>query len=386
MGLCVAKETVLESVDGRSEEQEATVSSSSSEEEEEEEDEVEVETVRVTTTAASSGGGDGGERLSETRWRLGRTLTRGEFGVVKVGFKGPEAFAVKIVNKSQVAASDGGKGTQWERQILLHLGGHPFILRLNESFQTKASCCLVFELFETDLRSRAGAASAAEAVFYASCVIDAIEHMHVRMILYRNLRPENTAVDGDGYLRILDMGSATVLRNGRKRTLVGSPEYLSPELIAGDGYLFDADLWAFGIFLYEVLVGRPPFAGESSRDVYERINQGDVDFPLQPPVDFTLQAFVKALLCRQLEHRLGFFRGASEIKASAVLAPVDWDALRKKKIAPPHVPTPPPSRATSLEDDDAAPDDDPPPLPFDPGPSASDPFSHFGPWVDLPHF
>lgn len=69
-------------------------------------------------------------------------------------------------------------------------------------------------------------------------------------------------VDQDGYLKLIDMGTAKLLAHSTQRTftLIGTPHYMAPEIIQGKGYSFPADLWSLGVILYEFMFLRLPFA------------------------------------------------------------------------------------------------------------------------------
>ena len=82
-------------------------------------------------------------------------------------------------------------------------------------------------------------------------MIDALEHMHAHSIVFRDLKPENVLLDSDGYCRVVDFGFAKVVEAQKQTyTILGTPEYLSPECVLGQGYRDDVDLWAYGVLTY----------------------------------------------------------------------------------------------------------------------------------------
>jgi len=98
-----------------------------------------------------------------------------------------------------------------------------------------------------------------QARFYAAQVVMAVEHLHVRGIAHRDIKPDNIALMKDGYIKLIDFGFAKYLgadRNVRTFTGLGTPEYLSPECIQGVGHGIPLDLWLIGILLYEMLCGK----------------------------------------------------------------------------------------------------------------------------------
>ena len=95
------------------------------------------------------------------------------------------------------------------------------------------------------------------ALFYATEILLAIQYLHKRDIVYRDLKPENLLIDKYGHIKITDFGFAKRIENNRTFTLCGTPEYLAPEIIKGSkvGYGKSVDWWAIGILIFEMLSG-----------------------------------------------------------------------------------------------------------------------------------
>ena len=101
--------------------------------------------------------------------------------------------------------------------------------------------------------------------FYIGCIINAIEALHSKNIIYRDIKPENAVADREGYLYLVDLGTAKRLtedKGFKTFTIIGTPHYMAPEIIQGQGYSFPVDLWSIGVFLYEVVCGYFPFGDE----------------------------------------------------------------------------------------------------------------------------
>ena len=92
------------------------------------------------------------------------------------------------------------------------------------------------------------------ALFYIAEITLALEYLHMRSIAYRDLKPENLLIASDGHMKITDFGFAKKIQD-RSFTLCGTPEYLAPEIILGQGHNHGVDWWALGILLYEMLSG-----------------------------------------------------------------------------------------------------------------------------------
>lgn len=119
--------------------------------------------------------------------------------------------------------------------------------------------------------------------FYASNILLALEHLHAKNILYRDLKPENVLVGADGYIKLTDFGLSKENISGHKdaKSMCGTAEYLSPEILKKEGHGKASDWWSFGAIIYEMLVGLPPFYSKDRTKLYNNIKNEDpkVDFP-----------------------------------------------------------------------------------------------------------
>lgn len=116
----------------------------------------------------------------------------------------------------------------------------------------------------------AGKFSEQRAKFYCAEILLALDYLHQRDIIYRDLKPENVLLDRDGHIKITDFGlSKEGLEEGQKtNSFVGTPEYLAPEIILNKGHNKSVDYWTLGTLLYEMLVGNPPFYHRDRNKLY----------------------------------------------------------------------------------------------------------------------
>jgi serine/threonine protein kinase len=180
--------------------------------------------------------------------------------------------------------------------------------------------------------------------FYAAEVILALEYMHSWNVLYRDLKPENIMLDIEGHVRLVDLGfaSQTVTRS---YSVVGTTEYLAPEMILGRGINAGGDWWAVGVLIYEMIVGYTPFKAGTKMACYQRIIQEDVSFPLDWPTR-SGKSLIRALLQKQPAVRLGVTKGGvALIKKHEFFAEIDWSVAARRELEPPWMP-----RCTSSED------------------------------------
>ena len=131
-----------------------------------------------------------------------------------------------------------------------------------------------------DVLREMGLLSNEDSMFYIGSLIEILQYLHERDIIYRDLKPENVMIDHEGYLKLIDFGTAKIL-SGRTYTVVGTPHYMAPEIIVGKGYGSQADIWSLGIILFEFLCGGVPFGEEEENPytIYEKILESKLRYP-----------------------------------------------------------------------------------------------------------
>jgi NIMA (never in mitosis gene a)-related kinase len=105
----------------------------------------------------------------------------------------------------------------------------------------------------------------------------AIKHIHDRKILHRDLKSQNVFLTSSNIIKLGDFGVAKCLDYTLQKaeTYIGTPYYLSPEIIRGETYSFKSDIWSIGILLYEMITLKMPFEGESIGDLNRKIEKGN---------------------------------------------------------------------------------------------------------------
>jgi len=272
----------------------------------------------------------------------------GGFAIVKmVQSKSGDRFALKCVQKRPITQLNRQQALVSERSILEEVD-HPFIMRMVKTFRNEAYVYLLFELVTggelLDTLSLLGVLNQYQSQFYAGSIVLALEHLHGKRIAYLDLKSENILVDAQGYIKLVDLGSASKIHGSHLYEVKGTPHFMSPEMILGRGYTTMADFWALGICMYEFLVGELPFG--SGRIDKSEIFKSILKSPLTFPTEFTKKRhaqvsmdIMRALLQPDPNKRLGgSVDGIDTIKKHRFFADLDWEGLIVRSVDPPYVP------------------------------------------------
>ncbi|KAM3131510.1 hypothetical protein pb186bvf_016440 [Paramecium bursaria] len=207
---------------------------------------------------------------------------------------------IKQVDLTQMK-EDERKETIKEARILEALR-HPNIVRFREVYKTKKGrLCIVMDYADGgDLSNkiRQGQSLTETQIldwFTQMCL--AIKHVHDRKIIHRDLKTQNIFLTQDGIIKLGDFGIARVLNHTREKckTMVGTPYYLSPEIIESRDYSFKTDIWSLGVILYELCTLKPPFNAESLHGLALKIVRGQYN-PLPDRYSTSVRQLVQSLL------------------------------------------------------------------------------------------
>lgn len=273
-----------------------------------------------------------------------KTIGMGTFGkvyLVNLTVKNDKNsfYALKIMNKAELLKLRQVNHVNNEQRLLAMCREHPFIVKLMLTFKTSDHFCMLMEyipggeLFTWLKRYKRFSGPVVR--FYAAQLCIALDFLHEKKVVYRDLKPENIMLNRDGYIKLTDLGFAKEL-NILTYTVCGTPEYLAPEQLRGEGYGIEVDFWSFGIVLYEMAVGIPPFYADSALQIYDNIVKESVTVPqfVQPE----LADLIDKLLVKDKTKRLGHKKGFIEIMAHPFFRGLDWGKMYKKEIIPPITP------------------------------------------------
>jgi len=249
-------------------------------------------------------------------------------------------MALKILKKSEIIRLKQVEHVKQERAVL-SLVEHPFVVNLLTTFQDDKRLFMLMEFINggelfSYLRKE-GRLPNDHARFYAGEILLALSYLHAVNIAYRDLKPENVLIDMDGHVKITDFGFAKVVDGDRTFTLCGTPEYLAPEIIQSKGHGKGVDWWAYGVLLFEMLAGFPPFYDDSPFGIYQKVLACKFDMPRH--VDVKARDLIKRLLMIDKVKRLGCGKhGTEDLKKHKWFKGTDWDLVINRSHRPPFVP------------------------------------------------
>jgi len=282
-------------------------------------------------------------KVTKDDFDLMAVIGKGSFGKVMQVKKKDDGkiYAMKVLRKDAIIQRKQVAHTKAEKTILQKIQ-HPFIVKLNYAFQTKDKLYMILDFVNGGELffhlKKEGRFPEGRVRFYAAQIASAMEHLHSLGIIYRDLKPENILLDADGNVVITDFGLSKEIKiseGDATHTFCGTPEYLAPEVLKGQGHSSPVDWWSLGTLIYEMLTGLPPFYSQNINIMYQKILSGELKFPSY--VNGDAQKLLEGLLTRDPEKRLGT-KGADEVKNHPFFKDIDWVKLVKKEIEPPFRP------------------------------------------------
>lgn len=131
---------------------------------------------------------------------------------------------------------------------------------------------------------------------YASQMANALSYIHSLSIIHRDIKPENCLLGIMGELKLCDFGWAVYAPQSRRNTMCGTLDYLPPEMLKEQSHNHSADLWAFGILIFELLCGNPPFEHHDEKTTLKKIEENSYSFPEDIEICLEAKDFINQLL------------------------------------------------------------------------------------------
>ncbi|KAI4329982.1 hypothetical protein MLD38_028300 [Melastoma candidum] len=309
------------------------------------------------------------DRTSIDDFEIMKPISRGAFGRVFLAKKRTtgDLFAIKVLKKADMIRKNAVESILAERDILISVR-NPFVVRFFYSFTCRENLYLVMEYLNGgDLYSllrNMGCLDEDVARVYIAEVVLALEYLHSLRVVHRDLKPDNLLIAHDGHIKLTDFGlskvglinstdlsgpgvsRASILEEDpmlstpenpsdrrKKRSAVGTPDYLAPEILLGTGHGTTADWWSVGVILFELIVGIPPFNAEHPQTIFDNILNRNIPWPRVPQdMSHEAQDLIDRLLTEDPHQRLGA-EGAWEVKEHAFFKDINWDTLARQKAA-----------------------------------------------------
>ncbi|XP_067889747.1 serine/threonine-protein kinase LATS2 isoform X1 [Heterodontus francisci] len=317
-----------------------------------------------------------------------KTLGVGAFGEVCLAQKVDTnaLYAMKTLRKKDVLSRNQVAHVKAERDILAE-ADNEWVVKLYYSFQDKDSLYFVMDYIPggdmMSLLIRMGVFPESLARFYIAELTLAIESVHKMGFIHRDIKPDNILIDLDGHIKLTDFGLCTGFRwthdskyyqkgsharqdsmepsdlwgdlsdckcGDRLKTLeqmaarqhqrclahslVGTPNYIAPEVLLRKGYTQLCDWWSVGVILFEMLVGQPPFLAPTPAETQIKVINWESTLYIPPQVKLSSEATdLITRLCCGASDRVGG-NGADEIKAHPFFTSIDFSEDIRRQPAP----------------------------------------------------
>ncbi|CAK9112850.1 Probable serine/threonine-protein kinase CCRP1 (Cell-cycle related Protein 1), partial [Durusdinium trenchii] len=215
-----------------------------------------------------------------------------------------ETFAAKIVSKASVTKPRAHAKLRSEIAIHKELH-HQKVVKFYEHFEDAEHVYIMLEvcpnrtLNEFMRRRPPKRLMEPEAIFYVYELISALQYLHRRHVIHRDLKLGNLFLDKNMRLKVGDFGLAAQLdfAGEKRRTVCGTPNYIAPEILEGKhGHSFEVDVWSLGVIIYTMVFGRPPFETADVKTTYKRIRMNQYSFPDSVRVSCQVKELISRIL------------------------------------------------------------------------------------------
>ena len=268
-------------------------------------------------------------------------LGKGKFGSVslvhnKQNFYAIKAISIKMVEREKML----WKYFVNERSIMLSLD-HPFIVKMVKSLRNQQYCFILMEFvnelnLDDHLSKKRTRNNIYETQFYIGSMLLMLDYLQKKQIAHRDIKPSNIMIDPNGYLKMIDFGTAKVLKDYTS-TIIGTPHYIAPEILQGKGYSLSCDFWSLGICMFEIFYGIYPFGNTANEviEIYKDVLKKNLVFPSENSKYTNVNSFIKELLTKKVNERLC---NVSKLKHKPFYEGFDFNKLNDFQLNPPYKP------------------------------------------------
>lgn len=193
-----------------------------------------------------------------------------------------------------------------------------------------------------DLLKRKKRLSEPEMQLYLLQLLDSLIYLHDAKIIHRDLKLGNLFLTEAMSLKLGDFGLASRIEfpGDKRKTICGTPNYIAPEILESKGHSYEVDTWSFGIIMYTLTFGRPPFESKDVKETYKKIKAISYSFPEGNSASPSLKNLITSILQREphkrptlkdiKEHE--FFRGSSLSRQTSILLKVQASTSNLTKL------------------------------------------------------
>jgi polo-like kinase 1 len=251
--------------------------------------------------------------VATKHYSKGRFLGKGGFAHVYefVCLETKQVTAGKLLAKSALTKARARQKLMSEIKIHRSMH-HTNIVRFEHFFEDEEYVYIMLELCTNqslnDLMRRRKRLVELEVQCYLFQVLAALQYMHSHRVIHRDIKLGNIFLSDKMEIKMGDLGLAAKLEfeGERKRTICGTPNYIAPEILEGrNGHSYEVDIWSFGILMYTMLIGKPPFETNDVKATYKRIKMNAYAFPENVNISDEAKDLISRILVTEPEERLG---------------------------------------------------------------------------------
>ena len=207
---------------------------------------------------------------------------------------------------------------------------HLHVVRFERFFEDTLNAYIILELCDnnsmSEMMKRRKKLTEPESRYYLFQLINALQYLHVNLVIHRDLKLGNLFLDADMRIKVGDFGLATRLTTAdeKRRTICGTPNYIAPEILEGkEGHSFEVDIWSAGVILFTLLTGKPPFEAKDVKSTYKRILANQYAFPDHTVVSEHAKSLIRHMLQPRPERRpsLDYILDHSFFTSSSAILP-----------------------------------------------------------------
>ncbi|PWA17686.1 hypothetical protein CCH79_00008260 [Gambusia affinis] len=247
---------------------------------------------------------------------VGKELGRGKFAVVKKCTEKAtgKQYAAKFLRKRRKGA-DCRMDIFNEIAVLELAKANPYVVGLHEVYETNSEIILVLEcaaggeIFDQCVADNDEAFTEKDVIRLAKQILNGVAFLHRNNVVHLDLKPQNillTSAKPLGDIRIVDFGlSRRMDKIAEVREILGTPEYVAPEILNYEPISIATDMWSIGVLIYVMLTGESPFLGDDKQETFLNISQVNVDYSQDTFEGISSLAvdFIKSLLVKNPRKR-----------------------------------------------------------------------------------